>query len=102
MYNIAAILACQVSSADLQSTQYQLQTCALPIYVVIIGSDFHEQTLIDKKVDLIFCNPPYSEFELWTKQIIDWKSCNSHKLFEGSNPLLSAMKAKLFEAMSQL
>ena len=49
----------------------------LPSDVVIIGSDFHEQTLIDKKVDLIFCNPPYSEFELWTKQIIMQGNCKA-------------------------
>lgn len=49
----------------------------LPGDVVIIGSDFHEQTLIDKKVDLIFCNPPYSEFELWTKQIIMQGNCKA-------------------------
>ena len=26
--------------------------------------------MIDKKVDIIFCNPPYSEFKDWTKRII--------------------------------
>ena len=38
--------------------------------VVLLGSDFNEQTLIDKQVDMIFCNPPYSEYENWTEKII--------------------------------
>lgn len=42
----------------------------LPDDVILLGSDFNEQTLIDKKVDLIFCNPPYSEYENWTEKII--------------------------------
>jgi len=43
--------------------------------VFIIGTDFHEQTLIDKQVDVIFCNPPYSEFESWTEKIISEGHC---------------------------
>lgn len=42
----------------------------LPEDVCLLGSDFHEQTLIDKKVDLIFCNPPYTQFEDWAEKII--------------------------------
>ena len=38
--------------------------------VVLLGSDFNEQTLIDKQVDMIFCNPPYSDYENWTEKII--------------------------------
>jgi hypothetical protein len=36
----------------------------------ILGTDFHEQTLIDKEVDVIFCNPPYSQFESFSERII--------------------------------
>lgn len=36
----------------------------------ILGTDFHQCTLIDKPVDTIFCNPPYSEFKEWTLRII--------------------------------
>lgn len=36
----------------------------------IVGTDFHETTLIDKEVDIIFCNPPYSEYEQWASKII--------------------------------
>lgn len=38
--------------------------------ICIIGTDFHHQTLIDKQVDVVFCNPPYSEFEMWATKII--------------------------------
>jgi hypothetical protein len=42
----------------------------IPLDVSILGSDFHEQTLVDKNVSVIFCNPPYSEFEAWVERII--------------------------------
>src|SRR6185503_14412245 len=42
----------------------------LPSDVCIIGMDFHEQTFYSKNVDLIFCNPPYSEYEAWAVKII--------------------------------
>ena len=42
----------------------------LPPNVFVVGADFHEQTLIDKDVDIIFCNPPYLEFEEWAAKII--------------------------------
>lgn len=38
--------------------------------IILLGSDFNTNTLIDKKVDCIFCNPPYSEYELWAEKII--------------------------------
>ena len=38
--------------------------------VIIIGTDFMENQLIDKKTDLVFCNPPYSQFKEWTRKII--------------------------------
>jgi len=36
----------------------------------ILATDFNQCTLIDKKVDILFCNPPYSEFKNWTLRII--------------------------------
>lgn len=36
---------------------------ALDRSIFIVGTEFTEQTLLDKKVDVIFSNPPYSEFE---------------------------------------
>ncbi len=37
---------------------------------ICLGTDFWQTTLLDKPVDVIFCNPPYSEYEEWTKKII--------------------------------
>ena len=38
--------------------------------ILIVGTDFAEQSLLSKNVDIIFCNPPYSEYEQWTEKII--------------------------------
>jgi hypothetical protein len=42
---------------------------------IFYGADFHECTLFDKKVDYIFCNPPYTEFVEWTCKIIEQAYC---------------------------
>lgn len=42
---------------------------------IVLGTDFHESTLIDKQVDTIFCNPPYKEYEDWTARIITESVC---------------------------
>jgi hypothetical protein len=36
----------------------------------LMGTDFHKTTFIDKEVDIVFCNPPYSEFKEWTRKIL--------------------------------
>lgn len=38
--------------------------------IFIVGTEFQEQSLVSKQVDLTFCNPPYSEFEEWTVKIV--------------------------------
>ncbi len=38
--------------------------------VYMIGTDFMEQSLLDKYIDITFCNPPYSEYQEWTTKII--------------------------------
>jgi hypothetical protein len=38
--------------------------------IYVIGTDFLEQSLIDKTIDCTFCNPPYSEYETWATKII--------------------------------
>ena len=43
--------------------------------IFVIGTDFNNQTLIDKKTDIIFSNPPYSDFSNWSQKII--KEANS-------------------------
>lgn len=42
---------------------------------IVLGTDFHSNTLIDKPVDTIFCNPPYSEYEDWAARIIRESVC---------------------------
>jgi len=42
----------------------------LPEEAIPIGTDFHENTLIDKRSDVVFCNPPYSEYVQWATKII--------------------------------
>lgn len=42
----------------------------------VVGRDFHSTSLIEKDMNLVFCNPPYSEFEAWACRII--KEANSH------------------------
>lgn len=44
--------------------------------IFVLGTDFLQQTLIDKDVDVIFCNPPYSEFEEWIKKILTESNAN--------------------------
>lgn len=38
--------------------------------ILIVGTEFEEQSLLSKAVDVIFCNPPYSQYEAWTEKII--------------------------------
>jgi len=60
--------------------------------IFVLGTEFDEQTFIDKKVDIIYSNPPYSEFEKWSEKLIKEANCkvlyllipqrweNSHKI----------------------
>lgn len=38
--------------------------------VFVLGTDFHEQSLVGKEAGITFCNPPYSEFLEWMVRII--------------------------------
>lgn len=49
----------------------------LPDDVILLGTDFNQQTLIDKKVDIVFCNPPYSVYDEWAEKIILQSNCNA-------------------------
>ena len=42
---------------------------------LVVGADFHEQTLLNFESDITFCNPPYKQFEEWTTRII--RECNN-------------------------
>jgi len=47
-----------------------IHLAAMPDFIRAIGTEFMEQTLADKPVDVIFCNPPYSQYEQWVCKII--------------------------------
>lgn len=47
--------------------------------VVCLGTDFNATMLLDKPVNNIFCNPPYSEYEEWTERLI--YEANTKKIF---------------------
>lgn len=77
----------------------------LPDDVILLGSDFHSNTLIDKKVDVIFCNPPYSEYEEWAEKII--MQGNATYIFlvipqrwKNSERIKAALKKRHFEIES--
>lgn len=48
---------------------------AMPPEISVIGTAFEEQSLIDKQCDLIFSNPPYSQFEDWVARILKEGFC---------------------------
>ena len=75
---------------------------AMPKDVLILGTDFHQQTIIDKKVAAIFCNPPYSEYDVWTERII--KEANAGVIYlvipsrwSGHTGIANAIKARQAE-----
>lgn len=47
--------------------------------VICLGTDFNATMLLDKPIDNIFCNPPYSEFEQWTERLI--YEANTKRIF---------------------
>lgn len=52
---------------------------AQPERITPVGTDLFEQNLAHLPVDYIFCNPPYSEFEVWASMIIE--SSHAKKAF---------------------
>lgn len=51
----------------------------MPKEIVVLGTEFHEQTLVDKPVSVVFCNPPYSEFEDWAFRIL--RECSADSIY---------------------
>jgi hypothetical protein len=43
--------------------------------IYIVGTDFHQNTIIDKKVEVLFSNPPYSEYQEWSSKVIREANC---------------------------
>lgn len=66
----------QTKLRELHAIEKSSILCAeLPPDVLIVGTDFAEQSLLSKEVDVIFCNPPYSQFEAWSERIIKQSAC---------------------------
>ncbi len=38
--------------------------------IYIVGTEFHQNTIIDKMAEVVFSNPPYSEYQEWATKII--------------------------------
>jgi len=73
-----------LSSMVKKGTKYAIEKAPLLIDamaddLIIVGTDFHASTLIDKKVDVIFCNPPYFDFKSWAARII--KEANAKYIY---------------------
>ena len=51
----------------------------MPEDITILGTEFEEQTLIDKPMSVIFSNPPYSNYEDWFYKIA--KEGNANDIF---------------------
>ena len=45
--------------------------------ISLLGVDFTETELWNKPIDVIFCNPPYSEYVTWVQKIINEASVSS-------------------------
>ncbi|MBX9638065.1 MAG: DUF4942 domain-containing protein [Nitrosomonas sp.] len=72
---------------------------SLPIDVGILGTDFWEQSLLDKSVDCVFSNPPYSEFIDWSAKVIREANANYIYLvipqrWKNQQPILNAIEAR--------
>lgn len=72
---------------------------ALDKSIAVIGTDFHQQTLVDKKVDVVTCNPPYSEYSIWAQKIISEANCALAYLILPSRwvnqqPIMEALAAR--------
>lgn len=70
-----------------------------PDRIVPVGCDFHEQNLMTLPVDVLFSNPPYSEFEEWAERIIRTAYARTAYLilpqrWEQSAGIAAALKAR--------
>jgi len=71
----------------------------MPAHIAIVGTDFEQQTLIDKDVSVVFCNPPYSQYEQWAVKIIKEALCNTIYLiipnrWADSGPIAAALESR--------
>lgn len=72
---------------------------SLPIDIGILGTDFWEQSLLDKSVDCIFSNPPYREFIDWSAKLIREANCSYIYLvlpqrWKEQKPIIAALASR--------
>ena len=102
----------KLNNTDLASYQFNkygieksiILTEELPEDIIILGTNFYEQNLIDKHVGIIFCNPPYSDYENWCEKII--KQGNADYIYlviprrwKSSKKIDNALKKRKFQAI---
>lgn len=71
----------------------------MPDEVFIVGTNFHEQTLIDKQSEIVFSNPPYKEYVQWSEKIIKEANCSTVYLvipqrWKNQESILKAIKKR--------
>lgn len=52
---------------------------SMPKEIVVVGTDFRQQMLVDKQMTVVFSNPPYSEYEEWSVKLI--RECCTEYLY---------------------
>lgn len=72
---------------------------SLPVEISILGTDFWEQSLLDKNIDCIFSNPPYKDFIEWSVKLIREANANFVYLvipqrWKEQKVILDAIKAR--------
>ncbi|MBE8232346.1 MAG: DUF4942 domain-containing protein [Endozoicomonadaceae bacterium] len=75
----------------------------MPKEIIVIGSDFDQQQLLDKKVSVITSNPPYSCFSFWACKLIKEAYANVAYLvipsrWKNDSQIDSALKARQAKA----
>jgi len=102
----------QALGGEYCSNLYAIEKAAIhidnmPAEIAIVGTDFHSQTLIDKDVDVVFCNPPYSEYEAWAVKIIKESLCNRAYLilpqrWKDSKQIAAALELRKVKKVNRL
>lgn len=102
---------CRVSLAfkeritDLQACQFveksfvHIDNMSLSDELTLVGTDFWQTDLNSLPSDIIFCNPPYSEFEAWTTTILQSAIFNTlyliiPKRWENSQTIADTIKQR--------
>lgn len=68
---IALAKRCEVTPTLYAIEKSTVLTQAQPEHVIPVGTEFFEQNLACLPVDVIFCNPPYSDFATWASLVIE-------------------------------